>query len=133
MKAKIIAAVAAIALIVGFSAINVSAWGGGNGGHMMGSGMMYGAGVNDAERQKFFTETKDIRIQIAVDRAELNALMIGQNPDSKRVRELSESIALNQIALQEKAQNYDFGNGRMNGRRMMGPGMMKGGYGPCMQ
>lgn len=134
MKTKVIAAIAATALIVGFSAMNASAWGWGNGGHhnMMGPEMMYGAGVNDAESQKFLTETKDIRVQIAADRAELNALMAGQNPDSKRVRELSESIAANQITLQEKSQAYGRGNGRMNGRGMMGPGMMNGGYGNCM-
>jgi hypothetical protein len=131
MKTKVIAAIAATALIVGFSAMNASAWGNG-GHHMMGSGMMYGAGVNDADSQKFMAETKDIRVQMAADRAELNALMVGQNPDSKRVRELSESIAVNQITLQEKSQAYGGGNGRMNGRRMMGPGMMNGGYGNCM-
>jgi Spy/CpxP family protein refolding chaperone len=112
--------------------MNVSAHGWGNGGHMMGSGMMNGAGANDAESQKFLAETKDIRVQVAADRAELNALMAGQNPDSKRVRELSESIAANQITLQEKSQAYGWGNGRMNGGRMMGPGMMNGGYGNCM-
>lgn len=133
MKTNIVAAIAATALIIGISAVNASAWGWGNGGnHMMGPGMMYGAGINDAESQKFLTETKDIRVQITADRAELNALMAGQNPDSKRVRELSESIAAKQITLQEKAQDYGWGYGRMNGRRMMGPGMMNGGYGPCM-
>ena len=128
MKAKIIAAVAATALIVGFSAMNASAWGWGNGGHYtMGPGMMYGAGVNDAESQQFLTETKDVRVKIAADRAELNALMAGQNPDSKRVRELTESIATNQIAMQEKARAYGGGNGRMHDGRMM-----NNGYVPCM-
>jgi hypothetical protein len=98
----------------------------------MGPGMMYGAGANNVESQKFLTETKDTRVQIAADRAELNALMAGPNPDSKRVRELSESIAANQITLQEKSQAYGWGNGRMNGGQMMGPGMMNGGYGNCM-
>jgi zinc resistance-associated protein len=134
MKTKVIAAIAATALIVGFSAMNASAWGWGNNGghHMMGTGMMQGAGINNADRQKFMVETKDVRIQIAADRAELNALMAGQNPDSKRVRELSESIAANQITLQEKSQAYGGGNGGMKGRRMMGHGMMNGGYGNCM-
>lgn len=133
MKAKIITAVAATAIIVGFSAMNASAWNHGNGGHhMMGPGMMSGTGVNDAESQKFFNETKEIRVQIAADRAELNALMAGPNPDSKRVRELSESIATNQLTLQEKSQAYGLGNGRMYGGHMMGRGMMNGGYGRCM-
>lgn len=133
MKTKIITAIAATALIIGFSAMNASACGWGNGGHhMMGPGMMYGAAVNDTERQKFLTETKDIRVQISADRAELNALMAGQNPDSKRVRELSESIAANQITLQGKSQAYGWGNRNMNSGNMMGPGMMNGGYGHCM-
>ncbi len=133
MKVKIFAAVAATAAIVGFSAMNASAWGGGYGNqHMMGSGMMHSNNVSDADRQKFLTETKDIRVQMAADSAELDALMASQNPDSKRVRELSESIATNQITLQEKSQSYGSGNGRMHNGRMMGSGMMNGGYRNCM-
>ncbi|WP_319548480.1 hypothetical protein [Desulfogranum marinum] len=128
MKTKIIAAIAATALIVGFSAMNASAWGWGNGGHhMSGPGMMSGTGVTAEERQNFLDETKGVRVKIAADRAELNALMAGQNPDSKRVRELTESIATNQIAMQEKARAYGGGNGRMHGGRMM-----NNGYVPCM-
>lgn len=128
VKSKIIAAVAATALIVGFSAMNVSAWGWGNGGHhMMGQEMMYGNGATNEERQKFLDETKEIRVQIASDSAELNALMAGQNPDSKRVKELTGSIATNQIAMQEKSRVYGWDNGRMHGKPMM-----KSGYGPCM-
>jgi zinc resistance-associated protein len=105
MKSKIIAAVAATALIVGVSAMNVSAWGWGNGGHHMpGQEMMYGNGATNEERLKFLDETKEIRVQLAADNAELNALMAGQNPDSKRVRELTASIATNQIAMQEKSR-----------------------------
>lgn len=133
MRTKVITAIAATALIVGLTTVNVSAHGGGNGGHyMMGSGMMHSNNVSDADRQKFLNETKDIRVQMAADRAELDALMVSQNPDSTRVRELSESIALSQITLQEKSQSYGSGNGRMHNNRMMGPGMMNGGYGNCM-
>lgn len=132
MKSKMITAVIAIAIIVGFSAMNASAWGWGHRGPMMGYGMMYGSGATDAESQKFLDETKEIRIQIAADQAELNALMAGQNPDSKRVRELSENIATNQLALQEKARAYGWGSGPTNRNFMRGPGMMGGGYGPCM-
>ncbi len=128
MKSKIIAAVAATALIVGFSAINVSAWGWGNGAHhMTGQEMMYGNGATNEERQRFLDETKQIRVQIAADNAELNALMAGQNPDSKRVRELTESIANNQIAMQGKSRAYGWDNGKMHGKQRMNSG-----YGPCM-
>lgn len=106
-KSKIIAAVAATALIVGFSAMNVSAWGWGYGGHhMMGQEMMYENGVTNEERQKFLDETKKIRVQIASDIAELNALMAGQNYDSKYERKLTGSIVTNQIAIQEKSRAY---------------------------
>ncbi len=128
MKSKIISAVAATALIVGFSAMNVSAWGWGSGGHhMTGQEMMYENEATNEERQKFLDETKEIRVQIATDSAELNALMAGQNPDSKRIRELTESIATNQITMQEKSRAFGWDNGRMQGKPMMNSG-----YGPCM-
>jgi hypothetical protein len=82
-------------------------------------------GATNEERQKFLDETKEIRVQIAADSAELNALMAGQNPDSKRVRELTKSIATNQIAMQEKSRSYGWDNGRMHGKPMM-----NNGYGP---
>lgn len=132
MKSKIIIAVAATALVLGISTMNVSAHGWDNGGQMMGPGMMSGTGATNAESQKFFDETKDIRVQIAADKAELDALMSNQNPDSKRVRELTESIANNELTLQEKARAYGWHNGNMNGRHMTGSGRMNGGYGPCM-
>lgn len=136
MKSKLIAAVAATAIIIGFSAMNASAWN--NKGPMMGSGygMMSGAGVTDAEIQKFRTETKEIRLTIAADQAELNALMAGQNPDSKRARELSENLAANQLILEEKSLDYGYGGGHvhgnhMRGNHMRGSGMMNDGYYGC--
>ena len=50
--------------------------------------------AGDPAFTKFLEETADIRKEIALDRAELNALMAGENPDAKRVRELSASICL---------------------------------------
>jgi Spy/CpxP family protein refolding chaperone len=128
MKTRMITAVAALAIIVGFSAMNASAWGWGHGNNnMMGPGLMNGNGATDEESRKFLDETKEIRVQIAADSAELNALMAGQNPDSKRVRELTESIATNQIVMQEKSRAYGWDNGRMHGKPMMNSG-----YRPCM-
>ncbi|KJR98277.1 MAG: hypothetical protein VR65_21165 [Desulfobulbaceae bacterium BRH_c16a] len=135
MKGKMIAAVATVAIVVGFSAMNVSAWGWGNGGHMMGYGAMYGTGATDAANQKFLDETRESRAQVAADRVELDALVAGPNPDSKRVRELSENIAANQLALQEKANTYGWNGGPANRHSMRGSGMGYGGYGgygPCM-
>jgi hypothetical protein len=125
MKKILVTAVAA-AIIVGGSALNASAW---NHGPMMGwgNGMMYGSGATIEEDQKFLDATKEIKIQIAADQAELNAIMAGQNPDSKRVRELSESIATNQLAFQDQSRSH--GYDRMRGNYMRGGGMMNGGYG----
>jgi Spy/CpxP family protein refolding chaperone len=127
MKSKLITAIVAAALITGVSAMSASAW---NHGPMMnnGYGMINGSGVIDAGSKNILNETKEIRITIAADQAELNALMAGQNPDSTRVRELSENIATNQLALEEKSRGYGYGGGRMHGNHMRGPGMMNDGY-----
>ncbi len=129
MKAKIIAAVAATAIIVGFSAMNASAWGWGNGGyHMMGPGMMYGGAYNTNVSQQTRDEINKIRVKLSADQAELTALMSSANPDTQRIRTLSEQISSGQIELQNKYGTTGYGNGYT----MMGPGMMNGGYGPCM-
>lgn len=122
MKIKLIAAVVATTLIVGFTTMNAAARGWGNGRyHMMSQEMVCGAGLSDADRQKFLNETKEVRGLIAADRAELHAIMAGQNPDSKRARELAENIAANKFTLQEKSQAY-------GGNRGIG----RGGCGYCM-
>jgi Spy/CpxP family protein refolding chaperone len=131
MRSKLITAVVASAIIVGFNAMNASAWGWGNRGHMMGNGMMNGGGYNNNVSQQFLDETKDLQTKLAGDRAELNALMAGTNPDSKRARELSESITTAQIELENKYRASGNGSGRPYGNQMMGQGMMNGGYG-CM-
>ena len=131
MKSKLITAIVAAALITGVSAMSASAW---NHGPMMnnGYGMINGSGVIDAGSKNILNETKEIRITIAADQAELNALMAGQNPDSTRVRELSENIATNQLALEEKSRGYGYGGGRMHGNHRRGPGMMNdGSYSGC--
>ena len=127
MKSKLIIAIVAAALITGVSAMSASAW---NHGPTMnnGYGMMNGSGAIDAGSQKFLDETKEIRVTIAADQVELNALVAGQNPDSTRVRELSTNIATNQLALEEKSRAYGYGNGRMHGNHMRGSGMMNNGY-----
>jgi hypothetical protein len=130
MKSKLITAIVAAAIIVGVSGLSASAW---SHGPMMGSGngMMYGSGATVEDNQKFLADTKGIRIQMAADQAELNALMAGPNPDNARVRELAESIAKNQIAIQDMSGSNVYGNGHMNRMHMGGSGMMNGGYGGC--
>lgn len=136
MKSKLIAAIAATAIIIGLSSLNASAWN--NMGPMMGNGygMMSGSSATEAEIQKFRAETKEIRLAIVADQAELNAIMAGQNPDSKRVRELSRDIAANQLMLEEKSLDSGHGGGRMHGNHMRGnhmrgSGMMNDGYYGC--
>ena len=127
MRSKIITAVVASAIIVGFTAMNAATWGWGQRG--MGHGMMNGGGYNNGVSQQFLDETKDLQTRLAADQVELNAIMAGTNPDSKRVRELSENIATAQIDLENKYRTSGYGGGRSNGNYMMGPGMMNGGYG----
>jgi hypothetical protein len=130
MKSKLITAIAAAAIIVGVSGVSASAW---SHGSMMGNGMMNGSGATVEDNQKFLADTKGMRIQIAADQAELNALMAGPNSDSTRVRDLAESIATNQISIQDMSGSYrnGNGNGHMNRMHMGGSGMTNGGYGGC--
>jgi hypothetical protein len=123
MKRKIFAVAAAAFVIIGISGINASAWNNGpmgNGGH---HGMMAGY-QNGPVNQQLLEDTKAARTKIAADQVELNALMAGPNPDSKRARELSESIAVGQLEL-EKA----YGGAGYGGNGHHGYGMMNSGYG----
>jgi len=132
MKKSVIALAMVLGLGAGTAAV-VSAHGwndGGPGYGMMngGYGMMrggygmrnggYGMRGNyarpdgdDANYQKFIEQTADLRKSIAVDRAELNALMAGDNPDPKRVRELTGNIVDNQEKLAEIARSTDVDEG----------------------
>lgn len=65
--------------------------------------------ANDPAFTKFLEDTADIRKEIAIDRAELEAIMAGENPDSTRARELSSNIADNQEKLAEIARANDIG------------------------
>ena len=141
--------VAIIGLVL--SAVSAFAVGYGPGGGgcgmrgMMGGG--YNANVSDADYQKFLAETSAQRKSIAVDRAELDALMAGKEPDAKRVRELTGSIVDNQEKVAEIARKSNintpgagcfgcngpqgFGGGCRGGN---GPGQGPGcgpGNGPC--
>jgi Spy/CpxP family protein refolding chaperone len=112
-----------IVLMAGFFAASVYAWGCGgmygsgyNNG-MQGRGNYNGAGYNNNTYQSFNNDTQALRSSIAADRAELNALMAGANPDSKRARELSEQISKSENELRIKAQEYN-----VSGSGMMGYG-----------
>ncbi|WP_338669712.1 zinc resistance protein [Pseudodesulfovibrio methanolicus] len=120
-----LALVAAVALV----SANAMAWGmhgqRGN-GYGNGYGMQYNNQVDSKAYQDFLNSTADLRASISADRAEVAALMAGQNPDAKQVRALTEHINKNITALNEKAAALGLpgqgfmGRGMMNGRGMMG-------------
>ncbi|MGB3223256.1 MAG: hypothetical protein WBB23_10680 [Desulforhopalus sp.] len=134
MKSKIITAVVATALIVGFSAMNASAWNWGHQGQMMEHGMMNGGAYNANLSQEALNEINKIKIKIAADQAELNVLMSSASPDTQRIRTLAEQISTSQLDLQKKygAAGSGYGHGMMGSGMMHGgSGMMHGGYGCC--
>lgn len=100
-----------------------------------------GNSTNPMDQQEFYDKTAPFRASLAADQAELNALMVGDNPDVKRIRALSESISKSQDELRRLAGNYGASifehggahmgmncyqggqghhtNGQMNGHHMM--------------
>ncbi len=87
--------------------------------------------ANDPAFSKFLEETADIRKEIAMDRAELNALMAGDNPDPVRVRDLTGSITDNQEKLSEMARAADIGAPGTGRGGCGGPRNGKGSCGTC--
>ena len=82
--------------------------------------------ANDPVYQQFIEDTADIRKEIAMDSAELDALLAGDNPDTYKARELSARIADNQQKLAEMASANGFGPGN---RGCGGPRAGRGGCG----
>ena len=112
---KVITAIAAT-LIVGFFAASAYAWGCGNGygGGMHGNGHYNQSGYNNGAYQSFINDTQALRSSISADRAELNALMAGTNPDPQRARALSEKISNSENELRTKAQQNNVAGGMGN-------------------
>jgi len=74
--------------------------------------------------EKFFADTKDLRKQMAVVRAEKHALMHSQNPDPLAVAKVAGELFDLKYAIHEKAKTaglprdfHGMGNGRMGHRR----------------
>jgi hypothetical protein len=112
-------------LIIGFFAASAFAWGCGMYGYGNYNGMngnYNGATYNNGAYQSFFNDTQALRSSIAADRAELNALMAGANPDSKRARVLSEQISKSETALRLKAQQNNISGMGMMGAMGYGQG-----------
>ncbi|OIQ51396.1 zinc resistance protein [Pseudodesulfovibrio hydrargyri] len=131
---KFVMALAVVSVVALVSA-NAMAWGM-HGWQGNGYGMGYNATqVDQKAYQEFQDSTADLRAAIRADRAEMAAVMAGQNPDAKRVRALSESIDKNITAVQAKAKELglpQYGAMGPGMGRGMGPGMghgMRGGMG----
>lgn len=121
--------------MVGFFAVSAFAWGNGYGsgrgmnGNGNGRGMnangCYGkSGANQGDYEAFHKDTQALRASICADRAELNALMAGTNPDPKKARALAENISKTRNELRAKAKKHNIsgpmggsGTGRGKGNR----------------
>ena len=133
---KLLMAVALVGLI-GFAGIQMaSAHGGYARGDNYGYCGQYSEGddtKDDATLEKFRSETNEIRKSIVVKKSELSALLRQDNPDEKRVAQLSGEVFDLENELNKKAADKGItgrssyghgpsimrGNGYGNGRHMM--------------
>lgn len=134
MKKLLILVMTAALLCAAGAALAQNQYGGGYGMH---GGMMQGYQGNQPQQseeyQKYYNDTQQLRRKLAQDRAQLNAELMQDNPDPKKVRELNHSMADTRTELQLKAHEYGVqdqcpwcGGGMGPG---MGGGMMGGGMG----
>jgi len=115
MKKSIIALTIVLTMGLGITAVSAFAWycNGPGGGYGRGWSGANEAPVSAEAYKKFMDETAQLRKSLAVDRAELDAIMAGPGPDPKKVAELQGRIVDNQEALAEIARtsNIDAGPG----------------------
>lgn len=125
-------AVVAVVALVSANAMARGMHGWQGNGYGMGYGMGYTSQVDQKAYQDFLDSTADLRAAVRADRAEIAAIMAGQNPDAKRVRALTENIDKNVTAIQDKAEalglpqnggmGYGFRHGGMMGYNGRGNG-----------
>lgn len=113
-KKKIFLAVVLVSAIgiAGLQAANAGPWGGGP--HMWGGpscdgdcgqyGYNRSLQIDDKARDAFLTETVELRKALAVKKAEKRALMLNDNPDPKKVADITGEIFELREKLQAKAQ-----------------------------
>jgi len=65
-----------------------------------------GNSANPTDQQAYYDNTAALRASLAADQAELNALMMGNNPEPKRARALSENISKSQDELRRQAGSF---------------------------
>jgi zinc resistance-associated protein len=103
-------------------------WGGPHCGECDGSGYRGQQQLDDKSieaRDAFLSETVALRKEIATKKAEKQALMLGDNPDAKRVAQLTGELFDLREQLQKKAQEKGLGDdgfGRGLSRGCGGPG-----------
>lgn len=124
MKKSIIVLTIVLTMGIGFTAVSAFAWycnGPGGGYGPRGWSGANAAPVDPATYQKFLDETAQLRKSIAVDQAELNAILAGPEPDPKKVSELTAKIVDNQEAIAEVARSANINVGPGFGRGCGGP------------
>ncbi len=84
------------------------------------------------KRDKFFTDTQEIRKSMVMKQAEKRAMLRGDNPDPQAVSKISGELFDLRTTMREKAEEAGLPGafGPMGGRRGFGPGM--NGPGPEM-
>lgn len=135
MKKSIIVLTVVLTMGMGLSAVSAFAWycnGPGGGYGMRGWSGDVNTSVTDEAYQKFLDETAQIRKSLAVDRAQLNAIMASTEPDAKKVAELTAKIVDNQEALSKIARSANIdvgpGSGYCAGNKYGGKGYGSRGY-----
>ncbi|HER63562.1 MAG TPA: periplasmic heavy metal sensor [Desulfobacteraceae bacterium] len=135
-KKKIVLGVVLVGAVIaaGLQSAGAGTWGGGP--HKWGAppcgecaGYGYQRQLPDEKysetRKAFLGETVELRKQIEIKKAEKHALMRGDNPDAKRVAQLTGELFDLREQLHTKAQEQglgDVGFGRGQGRGCGGPG-----------
>ena len=118
MMTKTMIAISTI-LIMGFFTASAYSYGCGgmyqNGYNNGMYGSYVGEGFNNGSYQSFNNDTQVLRSSIAADRAELNVLIAGANPDVKRARILSRQISASENELRTKAQEHQISRMGMMG------------------
>ena len=65
-----------------------------------------GKSTNPTNQQALYDKPATLRTSLAADRAELDALMAGNNPDPKRARALAENISKSENELSRQLGNH---------------------------
>lgn len=99
---KKIIIVSVIMVAAAFISNSAFAWRGMGNGH---GGMHYSA--NTGDQQAFYDNTTEIRAALAADRAELDAILTKDNPDSAKIKTLTADIVKQQDELRKQAVKYN--------------------------